>query len=104
MLMAFILENKNITDLEHHAAHLFEAEAEEVKQNQQFQAKHEFVYNLILNQESTKFTFSIEESGSYRIFTEHHPEEFQMKITKSTGVVNPEDPIEYEGHEHGHSH
>jgi hypothetical protein len=105
MLLAFILENKNITDFEHHAAHLFEADAEEVKQTEVFHAKHEFVYKLLLNKGRTDFTFTIVEGGSFRIFAEHHPEEFKMTITDIDGQeVEAENPIEYEGHDHGHSH
>ncbi|MFN7249625.1 MAG: hypothetical protein ACK4M9_02440 [Anaerobacillus sp.] len=105
ILLAFILENKNITDFEHHAAHLFEADAQEVKQTEVFHAKHEYVYNLLLNKDRTDFTFTIVEGGSYRIFAEHHPEEFKMTITDIDGnEVEAENPIEYEGHEHGHSH
>jgi hypothetical protein len=103
MLLAFILEDKNITDFEHHAAHLFEADAQEVKQTEVFHAKHEYGYNLLLNKDHTDFTFTIVEAGSYRIFAEHHPEEFKMTITDIDGnEVEAENPIEYEGHDHSH--
>lgn len=102
MLVAFLLENKNIHDLEHHAAHLFEAEAETVEQGGHFHAEHEYVYHLLLNAERTVFTFTINESGTYRLFTEHHPDEFLMTITGETGVVEPANEKEYEGHHHSH--
>lgn len=103
MRIAYILENHNITDLEHHAAHLIESNAEEVKENTEFQAKHEYVYNLLLNEDQTQFTFTIEKAGTYAIFTEHHPHEFAMTITGESGdEILPQNPTEYVGH--GHSH
>ncbi|WP_059104871.1 hypothetical protein [Shouchella shacheensis] len=103
MRIAFILENQNIMDLEHHAAHLIDSSAEEVKENNEFQANHEFVYNLSLNEDITQFTFTIKEAGDYAIFTEHHPEEFEMTISDEVGEeISPQNPTVYE--EHGHSH
>ena len=105
MLIAFILENKNIKDLEHHAAHLFEALAEEVPEHTKFHAKHEFIYNLMLNTDASQFTFNVEETGNYVLFTEHHAEEFLMQILDESGEeIVPENETEYEGHGHSHDH
>jgi hypothetical protein len=104
ILVTFILEDSNIKDLEHHAAHIMEADVEDFNAGEQFDAESEFAYNLLLNVSgSTSFTFTIGEAGTYRIFTEHHADEFEMEITnKSKEVIVVENPTEYEGH--GHSH
>ncbi|WP_152414317.1 hypothetical protein [Halalkalibacterium ligniniphilum] len=106
MLISFILENSNITDVEHHAAHVMESEAAEVAGGSTFEAKSEYVYNLFLNTEgSTSFILTVSESGSYRIFTEHHAEEFDMQIINEAGdEVEAANVSEYEGHAHDHGH
>ncbi|MCT8136904.1 hypothetical protein H1D32_03515 [Anaerobacillus sp. CMMVII] len=107
ILVAFILEDSNIKDLEHHAAHIMEASGfDEISEGEQFSAESEFAYNLFINVEgATSFTFTVIEAGTYRIFTEHHAEEFDMEISNEAGdVMVVENAKEYEGHEHGHSH
>lgn len=103
ILIAFIIENKNITDPVHHAAHLFETPSETIKEKNEFIAIHEHAYNLLLNMDRTEFSFKIEESGSYIIFTEHHAEEFLMTILNQMGEeILPQNPTEYESGEHVH--
>ncbi|UOE92479.1 hypothetical protein [Alkalihalobacillus sp. LMS39] len=106
MLIAFILENSNITDLEHHAAHILEADVDDVSQSSAFEAMSEYGYNLILNSNgSSSFTFTIATSGIYKIFTEHVAEEFDLSIVnEASEVVQVENPQEYEGHGHSHGH
>ncbi|WP_078552560.1 hypothetical protein [Bacillus alkalicellulosilyticus] len=106
ILLGFILENSNIQDVEHHAAHMMEHSDEEVSQEGTFAAKHEYTFNLLINTEgSTTFTFTISEAGSYRMFTEHHAEEFKMQIlSQSNEEIKPDNVKEYEGHGHEHEH
>ncbi len=106
MLLAFILENSNIKDLEHHAAHIMEHGGESFNEGDYFAAESEYAYNLSLNVEgATSYTFTIQEAGTYRIFTEHHADEFEMEITnKESEVILATNVQEYDGHEHGHSH
>ncbi|MBM4765265.1 hypothetical protein [Bacillus sp. B15-48] len=109
MLIAFILENSNITDLEHHAAHMMEEDAPNLNSilvGEEFEAHHEYTYLLALNTEGeSTFTFTISQAGRYRIFTEHHPDEFGMQIlTEEDSEIAVNDSVEYEGHDHDHSH
>lgn len=104
MLVAFIMENSNIHDLDHHAAHLMEATAEEVNEEQAFEAKHEYVYLLPLN-EKTTFTFTITKGGQYALYLEHDAEEFDLEIfNNNNDEIAAENVRQFEGHEHGHNH
>ncbi len=105
MLISFILENGNILDFDHHAAHIMDIDPdEEVDQDGSFDAVSEYSYNLALNPAgSTSFTFTITEAGRYKIFTEHVADEFDMNILHPSGDVIPvEDTKTYDGN--GHSH
>ncbi|MDQ0340120.1 hypothetical protein J2S00_002915 [Caldalkalibacillus uzonensis] len=108
MRIAFIRQNSNIKDVEHHAAHIMEEDqgVELIVDGGTFEAKHEFAYNLQLNQEgSTSFTFTIAEAGSYAIFLEHHIDEVAMQVmNESNAEIEAVNPKEYEGHGHDHSH
>ncbi|WP_026674104.1 hypothetical protein [Alkalihalobacterium bogoriense] len=106
MLIAFILENSNITDLDHHAAHILEADVEDVTQGSSFEAMSEYGYNLILNSNgSSSFTFTITTSGSYKIYTEHVADEFDLSIVNEAGeTIQVENSKEFEGHGHSHDH
>ncbi|MDE5413688.1 hypothetical protein [Alkalihalobacterium chitinilyticum] len=105
MLIAFIMENSNIHDLDHHAAHLMEAAAEEVNEEQAFEAKHEYVYLLPLNEDETTFTFTITKSGLYALYLEHDAEEFDLEIfNENNEEITSENVSQFEGHNHGHDH
>lgn len=108
ILLAFILENSNITDLEHHAAHMMEIDTpnlDMINEGEEFEALHEYTYLLELNTEGeSTFTFTISQSGSYRIFTEHNADEFGLQIlTEEGNEMAVKDTVEYEGHHHDHN-
>lgn len=42
-------------------------------------------YNLMLNEEGTKHKLTVEDGGTYRLFTQHVPSEFDMTIESSEG-------------------
>ncbi|WP_216828685.1 hypothetical protein [Alkalihalobacterium elongatum] len=105
MLIAVLLENSNIKDLDHHAAHLMEAPAEEVNEDETFKAIHEYIYLLPLKQDQTTFTFSITETGRYALFLEHDASEFKMQIFEENGEeIEVQNEKRYEGHGHDHDH
>lgn len=101
ILVAFISADSGIKDIEHHAIHVMEAEAKEVKKDASFVAENEYTYNLELNKEAAEFEFELEKPGKYYIFTEHMPEEFDMQILNADGEeLKAEDPKVYEDHDH----
>ncbi|RXJ00367.1 hypothetical protein DS745_12615 [Anaerobacillus alkaliphilus] len=106
MLLTFIKEDSNIKDLEHHAAHIMDTGGELFHEGDYFAAESEYAYNLSLNVKgSTSYTFTIQEAGTYRIFTEHHADEFEMEITnENSDVIIAKSVQEYEGHDHEHGH
>lgn len=57
---------------------------------------------LLLVEEGEKpFPISITEGGNYAIFTQHHPDEFQLRLEGPAGPVTPTATREYNpGHEH----
>ncbi|WP_156847893.1 hypothetical protein [Marinococcus halotolerans] len=76
--LGFIQKDENIEDVEHHAAHMMEAEdIDQVTDHKTFQAEHEYAYTL---KESTSYTFTID-AGTYAVFLNQDPEEHQMSIT-----------------------
>ncbi|WP_218959111.1 hypothetical protein [Alkalihalophilus pseudofirmus] len=51
-----------------------------------------------MNLDQSFYSFKIEEKGTYMIFTEHHPNEFDMIIAAETGAtIDPQNPTEYKG-------
>lgn len=102
ILVAFISTAGSITDMEHHAAHVMEAEAIDVEKDGDFIAENEYTYKLDLNEDRTEFKFEVETPGEYYVFTEHLPEEFDMEILNEEGeVLEADNPTEYEGdHDH----
>ena len=104
ILVAFISSEGSITDIEHHAAHVMEAEAIDVAKETSFTAENEYTYDLELNSETAEFEFEMEAPGKYYVFTQHLPEEFDMEILNSDGeVLTADEPTEYEG-DHDHDH
>lgn len=102
ILISFISIEGNIEDMEHHAAHVMEAEAIAVEKDGSFVAENEYTYNLALNEESSEFKLELKKPGKYYVFTEHLPEEFDMEILSSDGVVlKAAEPTEYES-DHNH--
>lgn len=107
ILLAFILEGSNISDPEHHAAHMLEEDAsnlDRIEAGEEFDALHEYSFLLGLNLEGeSAFTFTISEAGSYRMFAEHHVEEFGLQIlAEDCSEIAVQHPVEYEGHDHSH--
>ncbi len=102
ILIAFLLEIADEHELEHMAYHVMEFGGEEVKPGGKFTAKNQFAYNLILDPQGTTFTFDIQESGRYVIFTEHFAWEFDMKIFDGNGneIVGENEKEYAEPHEH----
>lgn len=102
-MLAFVLEDSNINDLEHHVAHIMEEDVA-LEETNHFEAKHEYANNLKLNETGeTIYTFTISKGGKYRIFTEHHPDEFSMKLLTEDGtVIEGTNAKEFEGHDHHH--
>ncbi|MGN9164316.1 hypothetical protein ACTNDY_03375 [Tissierellaceae bacterium HCP3S3_D8] len=104
ILVAFISADGSIKDMEHHAAHVMDAEAVDVEKDGSFEAENEYTYKLDLKSESAEFKFDVKEPGKYYVFTEHLPQEFDMEILNPEGqALEVENPTEYEG-EHDHTH
>ncbi|WP_216829691.1 hypothetical protein [Alkalihalobacterium elongatum] len=103
ILIGYVLEDSNIKDLEHHMAHVMDDGGEEIT-SENFTATSEYAYILSLNPNGeTTYTFTIEVPGTYRIFTEHHAEEFLLQVLIETGEeVVAQNPTDYEGHNHDH--
>lgn len=106
ILVAFISSEGSITDIEHHASHVMEAEAIDVAKDASFTAENEYAYDLELNNQTAEFEFEMELPGRYYVFTQHLPEEFDMEILNPEGeVLTADEPTEYEGdHDHDHDH
>lgn len=107
ILIAFIIENSNIADPEHHAAHMMEEDAphlDVIEEGEQFEALHEYTYLLGLNPDGeSTFSFTITQAGSYRIFTEHLADELGMHIFNEEGnEIVVTNPVEYDEHDHDH--
>ncbi|WP_041720268.1 hypothetical protein [Alkaliphilus metalliredigens] len=101
-MIAFISKESGITDIEHHAIHIMEADMEDIAADSHFVAKDEYGYNLILNPDTSNFTIDMEKSGEYFLFVEHFPEEFDLQVLDSSGnELMAKDMVEYEGdHQH----
>ena len=98
MAMGFLKTDAQIDDFEHHAAHMMDEDSvmEDVEKDGIFEAKHEYAYELELNNETAEFTFTIAE-GEYYVFTEHFPEEFDLEIVDADGnVLEATDTKEYD--------
>lgn len=101
MDVGFVKMGDNITDLEHHAAHLMTTEKEVIKQDSEFIAKPDYAYTLEMNPDHGHIHFIIEEAGTYAIVTEHMPHESNMQIFDEDQVeILPIREHEGEGHAH----
>lgn len=101
MKVAFVKLGTNIEDLEHHAAHVMDTEAEEIKEGSSFEAKPDYAYTLLMDPEHGHFGFTIAEDGTYAIVTEHMPSENNLQVFDSNKVeILPS--AEHEGHGHHH--
>lgn len=100
--VAFVLDEGDRHDLEHHAHHVMEAHMEEVEPGGHFTALPDYGYVLVLDPGGTTFTFEIEVPGDYVFFTEHYAWEFDLKVLDSGGQeVQARNIKEYEcGHDH----
>lgn len=103
MLISFIKADSSISDLEHHAIHVMEAIAIEVEKDGEFVAQSEYTYKLGLKNDTAEFSFTLEEAGSYYLFMEHMPEEFDLEIVDASGqILIASEQVEYEGHDNSH--
>lgn len=101
MCVVFMLEEGDLQRSEIYAHHIWEAEMEPVEAGEHFKALIDYGYDLQLNAGETTFTFEIAEAGEYLVFTEHMPEEFDLKIYDAEGKeVLPKHEKAYEGHDH----
>jgi hypothetical protein len=102
MLVAFLLKGEDEDALFHLAYHIMEAGGEDVPAGGSFAPRDQHAYNLLLSPTGTTFTFEIEDSGKYVVFTEHFAWEFDMKVYDSNGVEIPgENPLDHaEPHDH----
>lgn len=80
MDVGFVKMGANITDLEHHAAHLMATDKETIQQDSEFEARPDYAYTLEMDKEHGHINFTISEDGSYAIVTEHFPSESNMQI------------------------
>lgn len=103
MCVVFMLEEGDLERSEIYAHHIWEAEMEPVEAGEHFEALIDYGYDLQLNAGETTFTFEIAEAGEYLLFTEHMPEEFDLKIYNAEGKeVLPKHEKAYEDHDHDH--
>lgn len=94
--VAFLFNEGEREDSDHHAYHILEAELEEVAANGKFEALPDFGYNLTLDPEETVTSFVITEPGEYLVYTEHFPEEFDLVIADDSGsALSPKDEKAY---------
>ena len=101
MDVGFVKMGDNITDLEHHAAHLMVTEKEVIAQDSEFVAKPDYAYTFEMNEDHGHIHFIIEEDGTYAIVTEHMPHESNMQIFDADQVeILPVREHEGEGHSH----
>ncbi|MGI6679862.1 MAG: hypothetical protein ACOX2Q_12705 [Dehalobacterium sp.] len=101
MDVGFIKMGDNITDIEHHAAHLMETDKEEIKQDSEFEAKPDYAYTFEMNEDHGHINFTIKEDGTYAIVTEHMPHESNMQIFDKDEVeILPMREHEGEAHQH----
>lgn len=101
MDIGFVKMGDNITDLEHHAAHLMVTEKDLIPQDGSFVAKPDYAFTLVMDPEHGHINFTIEEAGLYAIVTEHLPEESSMQIFDENDVeLLPVKVHEIEGHSH----
>lgn len=101
MDVGFIKMGANVTDLDHHAAHLMETEKEVIEQDSEFAAKPDYAYTLEMNPDHGHIHFTIEEDGTYAIVTEHMPHESNMQVFDEDEVeILPVREHEGEGHQH----
>ncbi|MBK9620794.1 MAG: GTP-binding protein [Candidatus Obscuribacter sp.] len=89
-------EAKNIELLLDEAVRSFSSEKEKL-QTRQTIAKPGQLYQLNLEQNgSTAFTIKLSKIGSYVLFTQHKPEEFNMAVNSPSGTIVPTAANKYE--------
>ncbi|NLL19751.1 MAG: hypothetical protein GX262_12120 [Clostridia bacterium] len=101
MDVGFIKMGDNITDLEHHAAHVMASDKERIPQEGTFEAKPDYAYTLEMDPEHGHIYFTISEDGVYAIVTEHFPGEMDMQVfTQDQEELSPIKEHEGAAHEH----
>lgn len=102
MDVAFIKLGDNITDLDHHAAHIMTSDKERLEEDSSFVAKPDYAYTFVMGADHGHFTFTIEEDGTYAIATEHQPWENDMQIFNAAGEELEPTKVHEVDHDHEH--
>ncbi|MGY4385771.1 G3E family GTPase [Pedobacter sp. UYP24] len=62
------------------------------------------LHQLLFTKSVNTFELNITQAGWYILFTQHHPDEFELKITEGNIIVKPFKSLEFEAsHEHDNS-
>ncbi len=79
---------KSLKSLDQKAAQSFSTNPQSLSSGESIsQLGH--LYQLDLQRSNSEFIIPISKEGFFALFTEHHPEEFQMKFEKSEGTLDP---------------
>jgi len=82
------------------AALLFSDEAKYIEPGKTI-SPAKVLYELNLSEPDLQFALKIEKDGPYAVFTQHHPDEFSMKLHGKKGVIQPILSRQYKpDHEH----
>lgn len=102
MDVAFVLMGDNISDLDHHVAHVITSDKEILEEASSFVAKPDHAYTFKMEPDHGHFEFTIEEAGVYAIATEHEPWESEQQILDAEGSELI--PIKEHEIDHDHDH
>lgn len=92
------IEKSDEAAAHHFTIHLFEDEPALEAPGAHLDVADTVAYNLTLAPEGTSYELHVPATGSYLVFAEHYPQEFNMKITGEEGTIEPHSTQEYEQH------
>lgn len=81
-----VTDGEDFHDVEHHGIHMMDHESKKdhFHLGEHFHAEHEYAYEIDTEGETGEVKFEIKE-GSYHVFFEHLPEEFDFEIVDAEG-------------------
>jgi G3E family GTPase len=93
-------QSANGKELEEIAQELFSTSPKSLTHGESIQKTNQ-LYQIDLQRKESKYLLSIQTEGNYTLFTEHHPDEFQMKLLHEGSEVLPISARAYKAyHEH----
>ena len=102
--IAFVKLNSN-TEADYEKAKrraiLLYSDEPQMQERHSFAGTHKQMHRFVVSHNYNEFVLRPHEAGFYAVFTQHHPNEFNMRIEEDNRLVEPLESNEYE---HSHTH